>query len=373
MTESAAQPSQTDQPKSFPCKKCGARMQFQPGLDSIQCPYCGHANPIPKSEEDIQELDFHEYLDKAGKQEKTEEATTVQCSACGARTTLDPNTSADVCPFCSAALVANQESVSRIRPRSLLPFGVDRKQALESFRQWLKTRWFAPNKLKQYARADSSRLSGVYVPYWTYDSKTTSWYRGERGEYYYTTETYTTRVNGKTVTKTRRVRHTRWYSVSGVVWRNFDDILVLASRSLPKKYADRLEPWDLENLVKYDEGYLAGFRAEAYQVDLAEGFDEAKGVMADAIGRDVRSDIGGDEQRIHSIRTQHDDVTFKHLLLPAWISAYRYKDQVYRFLVNARTGEVQGERPYSWVKIALAALGALAVAGAAVYIFSRYA
>lgn len=86
--------------------------------------------------------------------------------------------------------------------------------------------------------------------------------------------------------------------------------------------------------------------------------------MAEAIRQSVRSDIGGDTQRIHSVKTQHDDVTFKHLLLPAWLSAYRFKDKAYRFLVNARTAEVQGERLWSWVKIALAVLAALAALGA---------
>ena len=80
----------------------------------------------------------------------------------------------------------------------------------------------------------------------------------------------------------------------------------------------------------------------------------------------VCRDIGGDEQRIHSVKTQHDNVTFKHILLPVWISAYRYQNQVYRFLVNARTGEVQGERPYSWVKITLLVLAILAAVGIAV-------
>ncbi|MBV9774716.1 MAG: hypothetical protein JO040_12240, partial [Gemmatimonadetes bacterium] len=76
-------------------------------------------------------------------------------------------------------------------------------------------------------------------------------------------------------------------------------------------------------------------------------------------------DIGGDEQRIHSTDTRYDDVTFKHILLPVWISAYRYREKVYRRLVNARTGEVQGERPWSWIKIALLVLfvAALVIVG----------
>jgi len=70
----------------------------------------------------------------------------------------------------------------------------------------------------------------------------------------------------------------------------------------------------------------------------------------------VRRDIGGDHQRVHSVRTQYSNVTFKHILLPIWLSAYRYRDKAYRFLINARTGEVQGERPWSWVKITAAVL-----------------
>ena len=50
----------------------------------------------------------------------------------------------------------------------------------------------------------------------------------------------------------------------------------------------------------------------------------------------INRDIGGDHQRISSVDTEYFDVTFKHLLLPVWISAYLYAGQTYRFLVNAR-------------------------------------
>ena len=50
------------------------------------------------------------------------------------------------------------------------------------------------------------------------------------------------------------------------------------------------------------------------------------------------------------------------IALPTWLMAYRYKEKVYQVMINAGTGEVQGERPYSWVKITLAVLGGIAVA-----------
>lgn len=132
----------------------------------------------------------------------------------------------------------------------------------------------------------------------------------------------------------------------------------------------KLEPWDLDKLLPYQDEYLSGFRCESYQVGLEEGFNRAKELMDDEIRDGVRSDIGGDEQRISSVSTQHNDVTFKHILLPVWLSAYKYRNKVYRFMVNARTGEVQGERPWSWLKISMTVIAVLALAAVA-YIFSR--
>lgn len=350
--------------KTFPCTKCGADLSFEPGTTGLKCPYCGTENVIPQSEEQIQELDFHAMVSAPGAVETVEEQT-VTCEGCGATTTLSPEVTSDKCAFCGTNMVASPKETELIPPKSLLPFKIKQKEALQLFRDWVNSLWFAPNALKNYAGMES-RLQGMYVPYWTYDSNTVSFYRGERGEHYYETKTYTETVDGKTVTKTKKVRKTRWHHVSGTVWENFDDLLVLASKSLPKDVTDRLEPWDLENLVPYADEYLSGFRSERYQVDLEEGFDEAKEVMDGTIRSNVRRDIGGDEQRIHSVSTQYNNVTFKHILLPIWVSSYRYTDKAYRFVVNGRTGEVQGERPWSWVKIALAVVAGLAVAGAVV-------
>lgn len=346
--------------KQFKCGQCGGNIEFHPGTGNQKCPYCGFENAVPESEEDIEELDFHAVLSRLAESEETVENQTLKCNSCGASTTLEEGVAADACPFCGSDVIVVGGSVKELKPKSLLPFAVTREEARSAFQQWIKKLWFAPNSLKQ-AKSAYERLTGLYVPYWIYDCDTISLYRGERGDDYYTTETYTTTENGKTVTKTRQVKRTRWWPVSGTVWNDFNDVLVLASRSLPKKQADLLEPWDLHDLVPFSEEYLSGFRTESYQVSLDEGMDEAREIMAGEIRQTVRHDIGGDHQRIHSLRTQYSNVTFKHILLPIWLSAYRYRDKAYRFLVNARTGEVQGERPWSWVKITLTVLLAIGI------------
>jgi hypothetical protein len=216
---------------------------------------------------------------------------------------------------------------------------------------WLGRLWFAPNGLQEYARK-GRRMDGIYVPYWTFDADTKSRYTGERGTVYYVTQTVMRNGRRETI----QVPKVRWSPASGRVARFFDDVLVLASRSLPKRFTDGLEPWDLSALAPYRPEYLAGFLAEGYQVTLEDGFVEARAYMDRMIDRDVRFDIGGDQQRVHRIETAISEVTFKHILLPVWMAAYKYRGETYRFVVNGRTGRVQGERPYSAWKIAFAVI-----------------
>jgi hypothetical protein len=131
---------------------------------------------------------------------------------------------------------------------------------------------------------------------------------------------------------------------------------------LPEKYIYALEPWRLQALIPFQEQYLSGFRAQSYQVDLKQGLVIAKERMQPTIDNSIRRDIGGDEQRINAKSSAYSGVTFKHILLPIWISSYRYGAKIFRFLVNGQTGEIQGERPYSAVKIMLLVLGILAAA-----------
>jgi len=307
----------------------------------------------------VDEEDFVTALQRLGREEPTHEQLAFKCTGCAAESVFPPDVTAGVCPFCGCAMNAEASSKKSIRPRSLLPFKVSSTQASNAFQQWVASLWFAPSELKK--RAQRSAIHGAYLPAWTYDAQTLSAYTGERGEHYWETETYSENVNGQSVTRTRQVQRTRWWPASGRVRNSFNDLLVMASTSLPPKLLSHLQPWDIPNLVPFADGYLTGFVAESYQIDLAQGFEDAKGQMEGPIRNTICRDIGGDEQRISSVQTQYNNIRFRHLLLPVWISAYQFGDKTYRFLVNARTGEVRGERPYSWVKITLLILIILVV------------
>ncbi|MBC8065670.1 MAG: hypothetical protein H7Y17_12640 [Chlorobia bacterium] len=147
-------------------------------------------------------------------------------------------------------------------------------------------------------------------------------------------------------------------------------MLVNATDAVNPEFAQAMQNWDLPSLVGYQDEYLSGFRTVRYKTGLEEGFSAAQGMMQPTIDQTIRYDIGGDEQQISDKKTQYDDITFKHILLPVWLGAYKFRDKTYSFLVNARNGEVKGHAPISPWKVAGLVILGLLIIGAIIY-FSK--
>lgn len=331
----------------FLCDNCGANMVFDAKSGKLACPYCGFSRQIENDASKIVERDFFSFLKPEAErlQPLAHNAMQVSCNSCGATVVFVPPTTATSCDFCGGKIVAQPKAADPlVAPESVLPFSFTNQQAISSLRNWTSSRWFAPSNLKTLAEHD--KADSVYLPYWTFDSYASTDYDGQRGDNYWETEEYT--ENGER--KTRQVMRTNWSYASGNVQRQFDDVPVPATKSVLPKYLERLN-WNFGELVSYEPAYLSGHKAQTYQVSLEEGFELYKVIAESVIRGDIQRDIGGDQQQISSMNTDHSNITFKHLLVPVYASAYKFNNKVYQVVINGRTGEVQGERPYSWLKI----------------------
>jgi hypothetical protein len=325
------------------------------------------------------EHDLEEYLSRQSGASTVEgRSQEVKCQTCGAVVLLEDKVSADRCPYCGTFLENKAESAkAMVQPEGLLPFAVDKRKASEVFRRWVEGLWFAPSELKKWA--DRGQLAGAYIPFWTYDSMTYTFYTGMRGDDYpeteYYTETETYAENGETrtreVQKSRTVIKTIWTPVSGEVQHFFDDVLICGTKSLPDRYVSVVQPKELEGLEEFKPEFLSGFTTERYTIGPKEGFDQAKVVMEAHIRVLCCQDIGGNHQQLTSVETQHVGVTFKHVLLPVWLTNYHYRDKNYRVLINGKTGQVLGDRPYSFWKILSLILVILAVVAAIIFVAMR--
>jgi DNA-directed RNA polymerase subunit RPC12/RpoP len=348
--------------RQFPCKQCGANLEFRPGQVDLQCPYCGHREHVPSTPQEIREYDLLSALNSMPRTEGWGvERQSLHCENCGATTTFAPGQVAGKCAFCGSGQVTEKGSAGNvIRPETLIPFLVTREHATQLFRKWLGSGWFRPNALK--TTGELTKLQGAYLPYWTFDALASASWAAEAGFHYYVTETYEEEdENGNVVTRTREVQHTRWEPAWGTRQDFFDDELVCASTGLPPNLLFGIAPFSMEQLAAYDPSFLAGFVAEEYQIDLRGGWDKAEDSINGKVYSLCAGDVPGDTYRNLHVDTAFSQMTFKHLLLPVWIAAYHFNNQSYRFLVNGQTGRTAGEAPVSWWKVIGAVLVAVVI------------
>lgn len=348
------------------CKACGGFMQYSPADEDLKCMYCGYTGGLDKTPIEIEENDFEYWKNRADESidDESVEIPEIKCRQCGATTTLPENTSGAKCAFCGTPLIMNEASVKRFwKPEYLLPFKITEKKGSENFKKWLEKKWFLPTQLKKNGTSTDG-FKGVYLPFWTYDADTHTDYTGKRGEY--RTET-TTNSKGENVKRTV----TDWYSTGGSVQAHFDDIVVPASKTLPDSIMNKLTNWDMMNCVAYKKEFLAGFITEIYQRDFREAIGDAKEKMNRVIEDNIKVDIGGDDQKITSTNTKYSNVKFKHLLLPAWISAFKFNGKVYQFVINGRTGQVIGQYPKDKAKIVMLIIAIIAVVASLAMLFGK--
>ncbi len=378
-TETSAPPNDTSwegtpqesAAKTFLCPQCGAEMGWDADRKILHCGYCGYQQE-PAQIGEVVEYDLEEFLRSGtGKAHGYgTETKSISCQQCGATTTVEPGVTATECPFCGSNVVLEQETaVDIIQPESLLPFQISQDVALRKYREWLGKGIFRPGDLAR--RAGRGQLYGVYLPFWTFDANAFSRWRAQAGYYYYVDETYTTTENGKRVTKTRRVRKTRWEPAWGQHSGSYDDVLVYATNSVDQRILERIYPFDTKQLVPYAPQYLSGWRAEQYQIELRAGWQLGRQKVEEHERDACTTQIPGDTYRDLRVNTTVTDVTFKHVLLPVWIASYPYKGKVYRYMVNGETGKVQGQKPVSWIRVSIAVIIVLIIIAVVIYLSSQ--
>lgn len=361
------------QAQSYPCPKCGGKMNFDAAQGMLSCPFCGHTMPVQTEPVSIAEHDLDQALkDTSGKATGYgTEVKSIKCKSCAATINVPPNITLTSCPFCGSNQVIEQPpDPNLILPESVVPFAVDDSAANRKFRDWLGRGWFHPNDLK--AIGGGQKLRGVYLPFWTFDAHAESDWRAESGYYYYETEWVTVTRDGKTVQEQRQVQKVRWQPSSGHHSGDYDDVLVYATRSINVKILQKIYPYDTQKLLPYKPDFLSGWSAESYQIPLAEGWGLGKDILYSHERSACDSEVPGDTHRNLNVSTQLSKLTYKHVMLPVWVASYRYRDKTYQFMINGQNSKVEGEKPISWIKVTIAVVIVLIIIGLAIFLYSKY-
>lgn len=360
MESTAATPNEKP---PYICKNCGGTLTFSPETGNLTCQYCQSEVDIEIPRGEIVENDYDRWSEEfkassqgeGGAEEKSDSTEAfpgddesnkvleISCTQCGATTTFDPSILSQLCPFCGSALTASDAHLATFwEPNYIIPFAISQRGCGKIFEKWARKSWLAPETFRKRSQLSDHRFSGVYLPYWTYDADVEADYSGLRGDREYYEDSDGTR-------KSRM----EWTSVSGTVYESFDDVLVPAVESISRDILSKASDWDQEDYKIYTPHYLAGFQTQIYSIDFVAGFEYAYEIMDDSMRALAKRDIGGDSQKITSLNMEISNRTFKLLVLPFWISSYRYKEKVYQVVINGRSGKIYGKKPTSWIKVTI--------------------
>lgn len=285
-----------------------------------------------------------------------EQRSSVQCESCRAVLSLPPVERALVCPYCASANVV-KSNVAETEPVFCLPHAEGETLARRSLADWQRQLGFFRHPGVRNAKLEAFR--GVYLPAALYSAVARTTYSASIGEEYYVTETYTERVDGKTVTRTRRVKKHEWVPLNGRYDSYASDIIVSASVGIPNSELEAIEPFDLSRLRRYAPGLVAGWGVEAPTRGTDACMEIARREFTREVGARLEGFMPGDTHSdlVHQSVVEQESVD--PILVPIWVLALVYEEgkPALRVLINGQTGKTNARVPWSKTRI----IGAIVV------------
>lgn len=302
----------------FKCKNCGGNVVFEPSRQKMYCPHC--------------EGEDSENLVTGG--------SAAQCLNCGAPLELPEDASAARCSHCGSYLIFDERVEGALRPNLVLPFRLNKEQAVAKLNQEFSNRVFTPSDFMSTKSLE--QMEGDYVPFWLYDFQAQYDFVGEG-----------TRVRTWRSGNTEYVE-TSYYEVVRRMDADFDKVPVDASYQMDDSVMDLMEPYDYQALENFDPKFMSGFYAQIYNQPPQELEGRARDKAGHASEELLQQSLSG----YGTMRPLRKNLNLQpkgafYALLPVWRYRYRYRNQDYLFYVNGQTGKVIGASPVSRPKVLL--------------------
>lgn len=339
---------------SYKCPNCGGDVRFDPPSQNYKCEYCmslftqeelerlmsgqsadgANGRPVAADGHSAEAVDSPAEADVERADAERADAVLYTCPSCGAQIVTDETTAAAFCYYCHNPVVLAGRMKGEYRPDRIIPFAIDRKQALQIFDQWIGRKKYIPADF--YSKDQIEKLTGVYFPYWLYDC----------------------RVEGKVDADASRVKTWRVGNIRYTQTEKYDvsrdgsmEVENLARGALSKANRQLVEgvfPFDMEKLQPFQMGFLSGFMAENRDLGEAQFVQEVENEVKEFTGSSLRSQISGyNTVQVRSQEMNIADAKWNYALLPVWTLTYRDKrtDKIYYFACNGQTGKVCGMLP----------------------------
>ena len=296
------------------CTTCGGLLDEE----DLFCANCGTEAPLHPS----------------AKRPNTKTSThNFRCEGCGAAMSYSASAQSLACPFCGSVELAAEQDAKVLSASRVVPVVLDQAQAIEVMRTTLNRGFWRPSDLSEQAAVVEMQL--VYVPYWVFTADT---------------HTHWTADTDRTPTRARG----DWFPMTGEHRNVHQGLLVGASGVLTTSETNAICPFDLERAVVPEEVDLDDATIEQFSVPRKYARPLARHGLESQEALDCQQQYVPGRCRNMNVNVRISNMTSEPVLLPVWIMAYRYREQVYRFLVNGQTSKASGRAPQSLTKIGMA-------------------
>ncbi len=336
------------------CPRCDGALEYNPGSDRMECPYCGsdfntqEVMAGQKQQDHVIKMQAptsaefaaggNAYGDMqpqavsgvAPKQdaEQTMECNIYTCTACGAELAVNGVEASTFCAYCGQPTIVFSRVSRELMPKYILPFRIQKDQAVGVIREKLNKGFFVPSEIKNF---EVEKVRGIYVPYFLFDV------------YYYDWQ----RLRG--TVGSGKHKKTKYFIREAEC--DFRRLTCDASKQLNDESSQRLEPFDLRMLRPFEAGYLSGFYADKYDMTDKQLTGVAIGRSKELFDKEMIASVNANSVTIVQNNPKYQVKNAEYALLPAWFLTFRYKNEPFTMLVNGQTGKVVGAVPFNKTKL----------------------
>ena len=352
---------------NYQCPACGGPLHFSSAEQKLACDYCDSRFEVAEVEALYRERQAKAdaKASAAPAPEQTASPNEAEmlgmnagfiCSSCGAELISDGTVAVSTCPYCGNPAVAPGQLSGSFSPDLVIPFKLERKDALSALQEHYKGKILLPKSFISGNHIDE--VQGVYVPFWLYGAHVD-------GEVHFDAENHrVTEYSDRTVTT---INHYDAYRKGNM---SFERVPVDGSTKMPDGHMDAIEPFDYSSLRPFSVAYMPGFIANRYDEDSSICRDRAEKRMEGSLISAFRQTVSS--YNTASLMSQNLDYNWEdadYALFPVWMLSTSWNGKNYLFAMNGQTGRMVGELPCSKPKLALATLIFFIVA----FVITRFA
>lgn len=330
--------------ENYKCPSCGAPISFNPKTGGFKCDFCFSSyteEELTKYMEGLQaKKDNADEGSSASESAGDGGVKQYTCNNCGAEVVVGDTSSTAFCYYCHSPVVLSDRLKGDFRPDKIIPFKLDKKEALKHFADWVKGKKYVPSDFT--SNSTKEKMTGIYLPHWQADVVADVDYHATG------LKISTWQTGNMKYTKTDKYKIDRTGKIE------LDKFQELAFTKIDKPLINAISPYDLEEQKDFSQGYLAGFSSEQYDIKK----EEIEPVIKQRAGDYTKNLIHGSTDYAGHIEDEHDNTSYTvqdyaYVLLPSWVLTYLYKGKTYVFAVNGQTGKATGELPVNKFKLGI--------------------